>query len=136
MGNFCGNFCYIRYLHVNTISILITQAINNWRPSYVNQVIILRFRLLILLVLLSNLHKQQDIVDKVHIYIYMEVVMVTNKTVIPRIMHFITHLCPRIVTSICTIQVFVLKVLVAKQQTSKILSHVSHTVHTLSCKSV
>ena len=40
------------------ISILITQAINNWRPrSYVNQVIILRFRLLILLVLLSNLQE-------------------------------------------------------------------------------
>ena len=111
------------------ISILITQAINNWRPrSYVNQVIMLRFRLLILLVLLSNLQE----VDKVEIC--MEAAMVANKTA--RLMHIITRLCPRIVTSICTIQVLVLKVLVAKQQTSKILSHISHAVHTSACKSV
>ena len=59
----------------------------------------------------------------------MEAATVANKTA--RLMHIITYLCPRIVTSICTIQVLVLKVLVAKQQTSKILSHVSHAVHTL-----
>ena len=64
----------------------------------------------------------------------MEAATVANKTA--RLMHIITRLCPRIITSICTIQVLVLKVLVAKQQTSKILSHVSHAVHTLACKSV
>ena len=64
----------------------------------------------------------------------MEAAIVANKTT--RLMHIITRLCPRTVTSICTIQDLVLKVLVAKQQNSKILSHVSHTVHTLACKSV